>query len=787
MMKLPLSWLNDYTTIDVSPDEFCDAITLSGTKVETLEKLGEGLSNIVVGKILSIEKHPEGDNLRICQVDVGTEVLQIVTGASNVQENDIIPVAKVGAKLPGGTIKAGKLRGVDSLGMMCSTDELGISQERATGVLVLEDKYPLGMDIREALQLNESIIDFEITSNRPDCLGVIGIAREAAATLRKPFKIPEVKVDECGDDISNYISVRVEEPSLCPRYVARVVKNVKIGPSPQWLQQRLNYCGVRSINNVVDITNYVMLEYCQPMHAFDIRDIEGSQIHVRRAKEGERITTLDGVERDLTPEMLVIADQQKASAVAGVMGGENSEVKEDTTTIVFESANFKGSSVRKTAQKLGLRTESSARFEKGLDPQSTFDAVNRACQLICELGAGEVVSGIIDVDHSSKEPVEIELRPEKINRFLGTNIAQEEMIRILESLDFRVEGNTIFVPKFRIDVEGEADIAEEIARIDGYDKIAPTLLSGETTQGMKTTRQKLEDIVNATMVGCGFYEICTYTFTNPKSFDMLCLPENSEKRMAVPILNPLGEENSIMRTTSLNGMLEILSHNYNHRVEEARLFEIAKIYEPDQLPLKTLPVEKDIITLGLYGNCDFYDLKGTVEVLLEELGIKNLDIRPVADHPSYHPGKTAGIYIGKTQIAIIGEIHPLVLKNFAIGTSAFAAEIDFDLVEKFRSEKKRYKGLPKYPSVSRDLALLADKAIFVKQIEDIIKKCAGNLLDSISLFDVYEGEQVPDGKKSIAYAIRFRADDRTLKEEEITSVMDKILKMLQEKLGVVLR
>ena len=785
-MKLPISWLKDYTNVNVSPKEYCDKMTMSGSKVEGYEQKGENIDKVVVGKILEIDKHPDADKLKICKIDVGSEVLQIVTGAPNVSEGDVVPVALVGAKLPGGNIKLSKLRGVESYGMLCSTEELEISDEPATGVLILEDKYPLGMDIKEALELNDCVVEFEITSNRPDCMGVIGIARETAATLGEDFKIPEFKVTENNENINDYLKVNVLDSELCPRYIARVIKNVKIEPSPQWLQNRLSACGVRPINNIVDITNYIMLEYCQPMHAFDIRDLSGSEINVRRAKNNEGITTLDGIERKLDDSMLVICDGEKPVAVAGVMGGENSEIKDDTTTVVFESANFMGSSIRKTAQKLGLRTESSGRYEKGLPAVTTKEAVEKACALVCMLGAGEVVGGSIDVDNVKTVPTTLKLRADYINNFLGIDATEDEMKAILEKIGFTVSGDMITAPDFRVDIESEADVAEEIARFYGYDKIKATLLKGETTQGIKTDSQKAEDAVIKVCIANGFYETSTYSFIGPKLLDKINLPADSALRNCVNILNPLGEENSIMRTTVLPSMLQVLSYNYNRRVESPRFFEIGKIYIKNE-DSALLPEEKNIVTLGAYGDFDFYNLKGAVENILAEFGITKFDVAPISDNPSYHPGKTAGIYIGKMCIGCFGAVHPMVLKNYDMETEAFVAELDFNSLMKYSNNKKSYKGLPKFPSVDRDIAMLADKEILSGDIEKLIRKAGGSLLEKIKLFDVYEGKQVPEGKKSLAYTLTLRSDAGTLKEEEINSVVNKILTLLKDKLNVELR
>lgn len=794
-MKVPMSWLKEYVDIDCLPQQYADAMTMSGSKVEGIENTGESIENVVVGKILKIDEHPNADKLVVCQVDLGDEQVQIVTGADNISEGDYIPVAKSGAKLPGGfKIKKTKLRGIESDGMMCSIEELGLSKEDYSnapehGIFILDKEYPLGTDIRNILGLNENIVEFEITSNRPDCLSVIGLARETAVTFGKELKIPEVQVKEAGENVHDYASVEVLDAELCPRFTARVIKNVKIEPSPSWLQNKLRACGVRAINNIVDITNYVMLEYGQPMHAYDLRQLGGSRLIVRRAKDGEVLQTLDGQERKLDNSMLVIADEQKPVGVAGVMGGANSEVADDTKTILFESANFLGSSVRLTAKKLGLRTEASARFEKGLDVNNAALALNRACQLIEELGAGEVVTGMIDINNCKVPPLQLPLNPDKINAFLGTDIPKEFMINVLQKLEFGVNSNnmTVTVPSFRADVESEADLAEEIARIYGYDKIKPTLQSGEATQGGRNFKQTLEDKIKNCLIGQGLSEIMTYSFTSPKIFDDLNIPEDSDLRKVVTISNPLGEENSIMRTTTMSGMLEVMGRNYNRRIEKVSLFEIGSIYIPKAIPINELPDEKLMVTIGMYGDADFYDLKGVVEELLYTLGIREYDTTPYADNPSFHPGRTAVISINDKELGILGEIHPDVLENYEIDTRSYVAVLDFNTLMENANMERQYEPLPKYPAVTRDIAMLVKDEILVKQIENIIKRCSGKLLEELQLFDVYKGKQIPEGMKSVAYSITFRAKDRTLTDEDINAVFDKIVDELKTNLGAQLR
>ncbi len=795
-MKAPLKWLKDYVDINVTPKEFADAMTLSGSKVEGIEVQGEEISKVVVGKIVSIEKHPDADKLQVTKVDIGSEVIQVVTGAKNIQLNDYIPVALAGAMLPGDKkISKGKLRGIESNGMMCSIEELNLSKEDypdapEDGIYILEAGLELGKDIKEVMGINETTIDFEITSNRPDCLSIIGLAREAAVTLKNEFKKPQIKVKEEGDEAKNYVSVEIKEPDLCPRYAARIVKDVKIGPSPKWMRERLRAAGVRPINNIVDITNYVMLEYGQPMHAFDLKDVRGNKIIVRRAFEGETLKTLDDQDRELDTSMLVIADENRAVAVAGVMGGANSEISDNAKAILFESANFNGTSVRLSAKKLGLRTEASSRFEKGLDVNNVIPAVDRAVQLVEELGAGTVCKGIVDCYVKKPENVELSLRPEKINTFLGTNIPKSEMIDILKALEFEIDeaGNTVKVPSFRPDVEREADLAEEIARFYGYNNIEATLLSGKaSTLGKKTYKQSIEDLIKDTMVSCGLYEAFTYSFTSPKDFDMLNMPEDSALRKAVVISNPLGDDYSIMRTTTIADMLSVISTNYNRRIDEARLFEMSFVYLPESLPIKDLPKEKPILTLGMYGKVDFYDLKGTVEELLAKLGIRDYEFVPVKDNSAFHPGRTASLLIKGENAGTIGEVHPSVSERFECPERTYVGVIEIESLIENAVLMSQYKPLPKFPAVSRDIAMLVKDEIMVKQIEDVIKQRSGKILEDIKLFDVYKGKQVPEGMKSVAYSITFRASDRTLTDDEVGKTMTKILDGLKNNLEAQLR
>ncbi|HOA97333.1 MAG TPA: phenylalanine--tRNA ligase subunit beta [Acetivibrio saccincola] len=795
-MKAPISWLKDYVDIDIETREFANKMTMSGSKVEGIEVQGEEINKVVVGKILSIEKHPDADKLQVCKVDVGNEVIQVVTGADNVKEQDLIPVALSGATLSGGIkISKGKLRGVVSEGMMCSIEELGFTKEDypdapENGIYIIKQDYPLGTDIKEVLGLNDTILEFEITSNRPDCMSIIGLAREAAATLGKEFRKPEIKLEEKGDEANKYATVEIKDPDLCPRYIARIVKDVKIEPSPKWMRDRLKAAGVRPINNIVDITNYVMLEYGQPMHAFDLSYLKGQKIIVRRARDGEEITTLDDVERKLDSSMLVIADENKAVAVAGVMGAENSEIREDTRTILFESANFEGSSVRTTAKKLGLRTEASARFEKGLDVQNTLLAINRAAQLVEELNAGVVCKGIIDCYEKKQKERVLKFSPENINKLLGTNIPTEEMIKILKSLEFEVdeENLTVKVPSFRQDVEREADLAEEVARFYGYNNIEPTLLSGKSsTLGKKTFKQKVEDIIIDTMISCGLFEIYTYSFTSPKVFNKLKLPEESQLRNTIVIQNPLGEDFSIMRTTTIPEMLQVISTNYNRRVEEGAFFEKSFVYIPKGQPVEELPEEKPVLTLGMYGEADFYTLKGVVEELFSVLGITQYDFAPEKENPVFHPGRAAVVKINGEYAGTIGEIHPDVVEEFECPQRTYIGVIEIDKLVENAFLKPEYKPLPKYPAVTRDISMLVKDEVLVKEIEDILKQRGGKILESIELFDVYKGEQVPEGMKSVAYSLTFRAADRTLTDEDVNKTMKKILDGLKKNINAELR
>lgn len=786
-MNLSIKWLNDYLKIDVPPREFSEAMTMSGSKVEGYEIKGEEIKNVVAGKILSVEPHPNADRLCICKVDVGSgEPLQIVTGAKNVFAGAVVPVALSGSTLPGGVkIKKGKLRGVESNGMLCSLGELELTKNDfpyavEDGIFIMEEPCKPGDDIREVLGLNDTVVEFEITPNRPDCLSVLGLAREASVTFKKPLTVrkPEVKGSPAAGKTADLVQVEVRDAELCPRYTARAVENVKIAPSPRWMRERLRSMGVRPINNLVDITNFVMLEYGQPMHAFDARMLNGGKITVRRAGDGEKITTLDGVERSLTPEMLVIADAGKPVALAGIMGGENSEIRDDTRTVIFESAVFKGASIRKTSRKIGLRTEASARYEKGLDPAGTKTVLERACELVELLGAGEVCEDVVDVDNSPKTPVKIKLEADWINRFLGTKIPAAEMAAILEKLGFIVEGDEVTAPSFRADVRHKADLAEEIARIYGYDKIGMTLIDAPATQGGLNDEQKFENRVNNVLLGCGYSEISTYSFVSPKVYDEIRMPADSPLRKSVRLLNPLGEDTSIMRTTPLPSLLEILAKNYSNRNSRAALYEIATVYLPQ--PGKDLPEERKKITLGSYGEgSGFFELKGVIEELLAETGVKNAVFEAETNEPSFHPGRCATVSVDGEKFGVFGEIHPEVQSNYEIGEKVCAGVFDFETLARLRSAEITYKPLPKFPSSERDLAVLCDDAVSAAALENAIASACPNLLENIKLFDVYKGSQIPEGKKSVAFSVSLRAADRTLTDAETDAAMEKILKSLR--------
>ena len=799
-MNTPLSWIKAYVDdLDCTDQEYMDAMTLSGTKVEGFERLDADLDKIVVGKIEKIEKHPDADKLVVCQVNVGKETVQIVTGAQNVFEGAIVPVVldggrvaggHDGSKTPGGIkIKKGKLRGVESFGMMCSIEELGSTNEMypeapENGIYIFPEGTEVGSDAVEALGLHDSVFEYEITSNRVDCYSVIGIAREAAATFRKPFHAPET-----DGDVNEYIKVEVKDSDLCSRYCAKVVKNVKIGPSPKWMQRRLAACGIRPINNLVDITNYVMEEFGQPMHAYDLDTIAGKQIVVRRANDGETFTTLDGQERNLDSEMLMICDGEKAIGLAGIMGGENSKITDDVKDMIFEAACFDGTNIRLSSKRLGLRTDASGKFEKGLDPNNAEAAINRACQLIKELGAGEVVAGIVDIYPEKKEENTVKFEPEKINKLLGTDLSKEEMLSYFPALELKYDDNTqlITVPTFRQDLYRTCDIAEEIARFYGYDKIPMTLPSGESTSGKIPLKVQIEKIASSVARFCGFSQAMTYSFESKKVFDKLLLPEDSELRNTVSIMNPLGEDFSVMRTTSLNGMLTSLATNFNRRNKNVKLFELGNIYLPKSMPVTELPDERMQFTLGFYGEGDFFTMKGVVEEFFSQVGMdKKVTYDAKAGKTFLHPGRQANVIYNDTVVGYLGEVHPEVLDKYNIKDRVYVAVIDMPYIVEMASFDTKYKGIAKYPAVTRDISMVVPKEILVGQIEEVIEKCAGKNLENYQLFDIYEGNQIEEGFKSVAYKIVFRASDRTLEEADITKAMDKILKGLQE-LGIELR
>ncbi|WP_097027610.1 phenylalanine--tRNA ligase subunit beta [Clostridium peptidivorans] len=792
-MKVPVKWLKDYVNIDISPDELGDALTLSGSKVEEVITSGDEIQNVVTGKILEIKPHPDAEKLVVCQLNVGTEEpVQIVTGANNMKEQDIVPVALHGSILPNGLkIKKGKLRGIVSNGMMCSEEELGIaSEEHVHGLMILPDDTPIGKDIKEVLGLNNSVIDFEITSNRPDCLSVVGIARETAATLNTAYTMPETAYSiKCNENIKDSLKVEVKD-KLCRRYMARGVKNIKIEESPSWMQERLIDAGVRPINNIVDITNFVMIELGQPMHAFDSRQITSGKIVVERAEDGEKFTTLDEVERTLNADVLCIKDGETNIGLAGIMGGLNSEVKEDTTAIIFECANFDGTNIRVSSQKLGVRTEASSKFEKDLDPNLVEIAMNRACYLVEKLNAGEVMEGTIDIYEEKLEPHTLEISSKWINEFLGTNLSKEEMKGCLDRLDLFTEISEdtlhINVPTFRCDVNIREDVAEEIARIYGYNNIPTTLIRSVSERGGKSKKQHLEDEVIAALMGSGLNQSISYSFVSPKVFDKIKISEDSELRNAIKIRNPLGEDYSIMRTTTIPSMMEALARNYSRNNEEARLFEIGKVYMSKENK-NEVPEERNMLTIGLYGDVDYLNLKGVVENIAEHLGVEKLNFARESENPTFHPGKTACVNIRKEILGTLGEVHPDVAENYGIEERCYIAELNMDVLFANANLNKIYKVLPKFPAVTRDMALLIDDAILVQEIEDIILKQGGKMVEKVKLFDVYKGKQIPEGKKSIAYSILYRLENKTLTDEEVNKVHDKIVRTLENRLGAQLR
>ncbi len=795
-MKLNRKWLNEefVDLSNVSDKEFVETLTVFGQKVETYERMDAEIKNVVVGKVLSMVRHPNSDHMWICQVDVDqAEPVQIVTGAQNVHEGDLVPTALHNSWLPGGVhITKGKLRGELSNGMLCSFAELGLTQNDvpgayADGIWILndEDCQP-GQDINTVMGTDDTVVDFEITNNRPDCYSIIGLAREAAAAFDKPMRHhePMVQGSNAGS-IFDHLDVEVPAENLCNRYSSRMVANVKIGPSPKWLRQRLRANGVRPINNIVDITNYVMLEYGQPMHAFDYRYVKSGKIVVREAHDGETLTTLDGTVRQLKPGMLVIADDTRPIGLAGIMGGENSEIVDDTTMVVFESANFNGTSIRQTALALGMRTEASGKFEKSLDPMMTIPAVQRACELVEMLNCGDVLDGTIDIVNHVPQPKTLPLEVEKINRLLGTDISREDMIRYLTRLEIPVEGNTIQVPSFRPDLNLMADIAEEVGRAYGYNEIPITSFKN-ATQGGYTPAMKLEAQAGTLCRGLGYSEIITYSFTSPAAFDQIRLPADSPLRSALKIQNPLGEDTSIMRTIALPSMLEILSRNNAYHNKAVRLYEIAKIYLPQEG--QPLPQEPKMLVLGTYGAGEsFFTLKGELEAIFAGLRLKKVSYRAETHNPSYHPGRCAALSVDGVDVGVMGQVHPLVAKNYGIDADIYCAEISFTKLMDYRLPDATYTPLPKYPAVTRDLALICDEAVTVAQAEDVITAAAGKLLQYVKLFDIYRGVGVPAGKKSMAFSLELRADDRTLTDMDSEAVVARVLASLKEKLNATLR
>ena len=808
-MNTALSWIKAYVPdLECTDQEYCDRMTLSGTKVEGYARLDKNLEKIVVGEIKKIERHPDADKLIVCQVNIGSEEIQIVTGAPNVKEGDKVPVVLDGGRVAGGhdggplpedgiKIKAGKLRGVESNGMMCSIEELGSSKDMypaapENGIYILPADAEPGEDAVALLGMHDTVFEYEITSNRVDCYSVLGIAREAAVTFDKPFLPPVVEVKENGEDVNDYVSVEVKDTDLCSRYCARVCTNIKIGPSPEWMQRRLAASGIRPINNLVDITNYVMEEYGQPMHAFDLDTVAGHKIIVRRAKDGDEFQTLDGQVRKLDKDILMICDAEKEIGIAGIMGGENSKITDNVKTVLFEAAIFNGPNIRKSAKRLGLRTDASGKFEKGLDPVNAREAIDRACQLIQELGCGEVVGGTVDVCEPISPLRVLPFEPKKYNELLGTDVSAEQMLDIFEKLGIRIlksaDGQIdLEIPAFRQDLLSRADLAEEVARFYGYDKIPVTLPKSSSTTGKLSFKLRIEQKARDIAEYCGFSQGMSYSFESPKVFDKLLLDAEDKTREAITISNPLGEDFSIMRTISLNGMLLSLSSNYNRRNKDVRLYELGNIYIPKSLPLTELPDERMQFTLGFYGSGDFFTLKGVVEEFFESIGIKGkLTYDPAAGRNFLHPGRQANILYEGQLLGYLGEVHPLVCENYSIGTKAYVAVIDMPTVLPFATFDRKYEGIAKYPAVTRDISMVVEKSVLAGDIEAVIAQRGGKLLESYSLFDVYEGDQIKEGCKSMAYTISFRAADRTLEEADVSGAMKKILNGL-EQLGAQLR
>ena len=804
-MNTALSWIKSFVPgLDCTAQEYTDAMTLTGTKVEGFERLDEDLDKIVVGQVKKIDKHPDADKLVICQVDIGDRQIQIVTGAPNVYEGMKTPVCLDGGRVAGGhdgsrtpggiKIKKGKLRGIESDGMMCSIEELGSSRDYypdapESGLYDMGEDAVVGSDAIEAWGLRDVVCEYEITSNRVDCYSIIGIAREAAATFRKDFVLPDIKPTGNNENVNDMISVDVEDGDLCKRYCARMVKNIKLAPSPEWMQRRLAASGIRPINNIVDITNYVMEEYGQPMHAYDYDTIADHKIVVRRAKDNEVFCTLDGQDRTLDSSMLMICDGEKAIGLAGIMGGENSKITDDVKTMLFEAACFDGANIRISAKKAGLRTDASGKFEKGLDPYNAEAAINRACELIEELGAGEVVGGMVDVFPVKPEEKVLPFEPDKYNKLLGTDVSSDEMLKYFDKLEIKYNesDNTLHIPSFRQDLLRTCDMAEEVARFYGYDKIPVTLPSGESTSGKLSFKLRVESVAREVAQFCGFSQSMNYSFESPKAFDKLLVPENSDLRQAIRILNPLGQDFSIMKTQALNGMLTSLATNYNRKNKNVRLYEIGNIYIPKALPLTELPDERTQFTLGMYGDGDFFTMKGVVEEFFEKAGLDGRITYDPEDKKSFlHPGRQADIIYDGVKVGYLGEVHPQVCENYNIGDRVYYADIDMPYIVEHACFDKKYEGIAKFPTSTRDISLVVDKQVLIGTMENAIIKKGSKLLESCELFDIYEGEQVGEGKKSVAFSLVFRAKDRTLSDTEISEIMDKILAELTG-LGAVLR
>lgn len=795
-MLVPVKWLRDYVNIDKEIQEFADMMTMTGSKVEKVEFFGKETNGVEVCKILEIEQHPDADRLKVTKVEVANgEILQIVTNATNISVGDYVPVARIGATLPGDfKIKKGKLRGVLSEGMFCGAEELTIpsqfvEEHKKDGIYILDhqDTFELGMDVREALGINDALIEFEITSNRPDCRSIIGIAREAAVTLGTDLKYPKINVNGSEGEINFDVDIQT---NLCNRYCGRIIKDIKVKPSPYWMQRRLIEAGMRPVNNIVDITNYVMLELGQPLHAFDLDDIKTNKMVVKMAQEGENFTTLDGIERTLTSDMIVVGNGEKTLDLAGIMGGENSEIKNTTTSIFLEGASFAKESVRLSSKKLGLRTEASSRFEKGIDINLVEEAINRAAQLIEELECGTVLKEMIDVYPKKQEIQKITVNPQRINKLLGVNVPMEQFINILESLEFKCnlissDKLELEVPSFRLDIVEDADILEEVARIYGYDNIPTAQLEGNATAGVKTPKQKFTESLKNTAIASGLNEILTYSFVSPRGVDKINLPQDDEKREFVKLLNPLGEETSVMRTTLIPNMLEVLATNVSHKVKKAHAFECGHIFKPQE---SGLPIETNHLSIGMYGSeVDFFVLKGIIENIFNSVGLKGYEIEPETTNTTFHPGRCAKVLYNNICLGVFGELHPNVIENYNLGQRVYVCEINTDLVFENSDLSKTYTPLPKYPSTSRDIALIVKDEIFVKQIEDIIKANSCGIVESYNLFDVYKGSQIEKGYKSIAYSITYRSLEKTLTDEDVAKVHDKILSELSEKLNANLR